>query len=245
VPLPADATSLDATMTEVGGRTLELLARARALTADQIAAPSSLPGWTCGHVLAHLANHADAVAAVLLRARQVDDAGLMYPSQAERDRAIDAAASSAPEEHLRRLLVGAARLASAWRLLPAGRLAVSFSGTAGWTRPVRDVPWVRWRELALHAVDVGWPADFSPGDGLVARLLDESATALAGRGRAPALRLTDTGTGRTWTTTAEPSAGDLVEVAGPASELALWLTGRSDGAALSASGPLPTLPPWA
>jgi maleylpyruvate isomerase len=239
VPLPGDADSADAILADVGTRTLDLLYRASLLTEAAVGEPSRLPGWTRGHVLAHLSDNADAFTRVLLRAVDADDAGLMYPSREARDAAVESGASWLAAEHVRRLTSSAHRMALVWHDLPAGRLAATVSGTAGWTRPVADVPWMRWRELALHAVDLGWPAGFAPGDPLVARLLDEAAHAWAGRPDAPPMVLTDTTTGGTW------QVGDGgPAIGGTTADLALWLTGRSDGSALSASGALPALPPW-
>jgi maleylpyruvate isomerase len=241
VPQPQDATNVDSILADVGARTLELVLRARLLTESEVSAPSRLPGWTRGHVLAHLADNADAFAAVLARAGEADDAGLMYVSAESRDRSIEAGALRSSANHLTHLVGSAHRLAAAWRELPADRLGATVSGTAGWTRPVRDVPWMRWRELALHAVDLGWPAGFTPGDPLVERLLDESLQTLAARPGAPALAVTDTDRGVACTVGSSPGP---VRVDGSTSELALWVTGRSDGGSLAASGPLPALPPW-
>jgi maleylpyruvate isomerase len=239
VPLPQDATSVDAIAADVAVRTLDLVLRTGSLAGADVRAPSALPGWSRGHVLAHLADNADAFTAALLRATDADDAGLMYPSAAARDASIEEGAARAPADHLQRLLRSAHTLAGTWRDLPVGRLGAMLSGTSGWTRPVADIPWMRWRELALHAVDLGWPAGFGPGDPLVARLLDEAAAAWSGRDDAPPFTLVDTDRDLT------RQVGDgVVRVAGPTADLALWLTGRAGGSALTVTGQLPTPPPW-
>jgi uncharacterized protein (TIGR03083 family) len=165
----------------------------------------------------------------------------MYASAQSRDRSIEAGSTRSPADHLTHLLESAHRMAAAWRALPPDRLEATVSGTAGWTRPVRDVPWMRWREVALHAVDLGGPSGFTAGDPLVARLLDESARSLTARPDAPALVLADTDRGVGWTLGLSTAP---VRAEGATAELALWLTGRSDGAELTTSGPLPALPPW-
>jgi maleylpyruvate isomerase len=232
-------------MADVAARTLEVVVRTELLTDAEVPGPSRLPGWTRGHVLAHLADNAEAFAAVLGRARDADDAGLMYASRQSRDRSIEAGATRPGADHVRRLLAGAHRMTAAWRDLPADRLDATVSGTAGWTRPVRDVPWMRWREVALHAVDLGWPSGFTTADPLPARLVDESVQALVDHPDAPALVVTDTDRGTGWTVgTGRRAENEPLRVEGPTGELALWITGRSDGSVLTASGPLPTLPPW-
>lgn len=245
MPLPQDATSVDSIMADVAARTFEVIVRAELVADAEVAGPSRLPGWTRGHVLAHLADNAEAFAAVLGRARDAEDAGLMYASRESRDQSIEAGADRSGADHVTRLLASAHRMTAAWRDLPADRLDATVSGTAGWTRPVRDVPWMRWREVALHAVDLGWPPGFAIGDPLVARLLDESVQALVAHPDAPALVVTDTDRGTGWTVgTGTRGGNEPVRIEGPTADLALWLTGRSDGSALTTSGPLPTLPPW-
>jgi maleylpyruvate isomerase len=168
-----------------------------------------------------------------------DDAGAMYASQASRDASIEAGAGRSAVAQRQALLESAHRLAAAWRRLPGRRLTSTLSGTAGWTRPLADVPWMRWREVALHAVDLGRPAEFGAGDPLVGRLLDEVAASWAARADVPGFEVVDVDRQRSW------RVGDGgVRVEGSTGDLALWLTGRASGAALTVSGELPTLPPW-
>jgi len=239
VPPVPDAVSADAILADVGARTLALLLWTDQLADEDVRRPSALPGWTQGHVLAHLADNADAFTEALQRGADGDDAGAMYASQASRDASIEAGAGRAVVAHRQALLQSAHRLAAAWRRLPGARLTSTVSGTAGWTRPLADVPWMRWREVALHAVDLGRPAEFGAGDPLVGRLLDEVAASWAARADVPGFDVVDVDRQRSW------RVGDGgVRVEGATGDLALWLTGRASGAALTVSGELPTLPPW-
>ena len=240
VPPISDASSPDRILADVGARTLALALRTRAMTDAAVGEPSRLPGWTRGHVLAHLAYNADAFAGALERARTQDDAGLMYPSREARDLDIETDATRSASGHLDGVLGSGHRLACAWSRLPADRLAVPVSGNAGWRRPVAHVPWMRWRELALHAVDLGWPADFLPGDPLVGRLLVEVGRDWVARDDAPPVAVHDVERDLTMTI----GDGGGVRVEGSSADLALWLTGRSLGTGLQASGPLPAMPPW-
>jgi maleylpyruvate isomerase len=54
---------------EVDRATDRLLATVSSLTGDDVAVPSLLPGWTRGHVLTHLARHADGGVNLLTWAR--------------------------------------------------------------------------------------------------------------------------------------------------------------------------------
>ena len=53
--------------------TQRLLGTARLLTDPDLREPSLLPGWTRGHVLAHLAGNADAMRSLLAGARAGQD----------------------------------------------------------------------------------------------------------------------------------------------------------------------------
>jgi maleylpyruvate isomerase len=204
--------------------------------------PSALPGWSRAHVLAHVAGQAEAASLVLERTAQGLDPGSMYPSRERRQADIDAGAQGTPHELLRRLVETANRLGAAWAALPADRLDARFSSPAGWTRPVGDIPWLRWREVALHTVDLGASARFAPGDPLVERLLTEAADSFETRPDAPAVTVEAVDSGRAHRIGSDGEQGHSVR--GETAELALWLTGRSDGASLSSDGPLPALPAW-
>src|SRR6478736_2637905 len=91
-----------------------------------VAAPSELPGWTRGHVLAHLAGIANAMA------RQVEYAGRgesieLYDGGFEgRTRAIELAAGHSAEQHRAALAAAFERALGAFGALEA----------AGWREPI-------------------------------------------------------------------------------------------------------------
>ncbi|GAA4613892.1 maleylpyruvate isomerase family mycothiol-dependent enzyme [Saccharopolyspora hordei] len=198
------------------------------LTDDQVAAPSLLPGWTRGHVLAHLADNARAfarVSALALRGELVD---AHEGGQEERDAIIEGLAGDSAEQHRARLARHSAALEAVW----------SQATDADWDRPVRfrngdlaGVVRMRWREVWIHLVDLDvgvgpehWSPEFSAHaiDFLLPRLPDGFA-----------LRQTDGD--RTW-------AGGPVEIRGRAHDLAAWLAGRPPQR--TPEGPLPELGPW-
>jgi maleylpyruvate isomerase len=188
------------------------------LTDDAAREPSLLPGWTRGHVLAHLADAARARTRVVEHALRGEAVAMWAPG--ERDTIIDATAGRTADEHRAAVVAQAGALERVW------------SRVEDWTAFAPAV-YTRWREVWIHLVDtdVGigpadWPEDFA----------DHAVGFL--RERIPAdTSLTATDVPRRW----GGQAGDT-GVAGPIRDLAAWLTGRGDGAGLTA--PLPPLGPW-
>src|SRR4051812_23685557 len=86
---PADLAGLDASAITLN-RTVD------ALTADDLAAPSLLPGWTRGHVVAHLALNGQALARVLDAVGRGQPVA-MYESDEQRDSEINEYADAGPD----------------------------------------------------------------------------------------------------------------------------------------------------
>ncbi|MCF3104972.1 maleylpyruvate isomerase family mycothiol-dependent enzyme [Streptomyces roseoverticillatus] len=200
-----------------------------------VAGPSRLPGWTRGHVLAHVARNADALVNVL--------AGRpMYASSESRDADIARDAGRPLEAHLADLRDSAARL-TAEAAAPAdwSRTVVMRNGV---TDRAARVPFRRWIELELHLVDLdaGYELQDLPEE-FTDREIGFLAERWSGRPELPAVTLVADG-GRSWRTggTAE---GAPVTVTGSPAALLGWLAGRGDkGATLETTGgALPALPP--
>ncbi|MEV7235432.1 maleylpyruvate isomerase family mycothiol-dependent enzyme [Streptomyces sp. NPDC051020] len=198
------------------------------------AEPSRLPGWSRGHVLAHLSRNADALVNVL-------QGRPMYADSETRDRDIERDAPRPLTEQLADLRESAARF------LAAAAEPADWSRTVTLRNGVTDsasrVPFRRWVEIELHHVDlgIGYELENLP-DEFVAREIDFLAERF---GRHPEVVSTGlaTGDGRIWTT-GGGAEGPSVAVRGPAPELLGWLAGRRDGSALKVDGgPLPVLPP--
>lgn len=213
-----------------------LLEAAAALDNAGVAAPSRLPGWSRGHVLAHLARNADALVNVL-------EGRPMYTDGAVRDADIARDAPRSLEAHLADIRN------------TADRFQHSAAVPADWTRTVElrngvmDVasrlPFRRWIEVELHHVDLGVGRELEDlPEEFTAREIAFLAERFSGRPTVPPLTLTASG-GDVWRTGREPSADDPARpVTGPAADLLGWLAGRRDGAALEfPSGPVPVLPP--
>ncbi|MFD8206434.1 maleylpyruvate isomerase family mycothiol-dependent enzyme [Streptomyces sp. NPDC059695] len=198
------------------------------------AEPSRLPGWTRGHVLAHVARNADALVNAL-------QGRPMYADAATRDADIERDAGRPLDVHLADLRE------SGDRFQTAGAEPADWTRTVELRNGVTDsasrIPFRRWVEVALHHVDLGagYELEDLPEE-FVQREIDFLAERFAGHKDVPstAVRADD---GRIWTTGGGAEGGP-VAVSGPAPELLGWLAGRRDGSALKTEGgPLPELPP--
>jgi maleylpyruvate isomerase len=210
-------------------------------TADRIddtalSASTALPGWSRRHLLAHVSANADALRRLAHWARTGEERR-MYDSPDQR---------AAEIEHGSRLPAGELR---SWLRASAEALAEDLTALtpASWQRtvvtaqgravPATEIPWLRSREVMIHAVDLDAGVGFAdlPRDFLHRLVADVVARRSGGAG--PSLALTDVHTGQLWHVA---GTGEPVEVAAPLTELAAWLTGRPG----SPAGALPDLPPW-
>jgi maleylpyruvate isomerase len=216
-----------------------LLAAVDGLPDDELDGATALPGWSRRHLVAHLGFNARALCRLAAWART----GVrtpMYASSEQRDREI-ADAAQWPADRLREL----ARQTAADLEADLGAL-----GPQDWTAevvtaqgrdvPATDIPWMRTREVAIHAVDLGTGARFGdlPED-LCEALVDDVAVMRSRRADGPALQLVAS-TGRTW---AVAGAGTPARAGGTPAGLARWLTGRG-AEELSPDERLPELPRW-
>ncbi|MGV9343855.1 maleylpyruvate isomerase family mycothiol-dependent enzyme [Streptomyces spiralis] len=194
---------------------------------------SRLPGWTRGHVLAHLARNADALVNVL-------EGRPMYASAETRDADIERDAPRSLDAQVSDVRTSAARFQE------VGSVPADWSRTVELRNGVTDsasrVPFRRWGEVELHHVDlgIGYELEDVPAE-FVEREIDFLAQRFSGHPDVPPTRLTD-GT-RVWSTGRE-AAEPAVTVTGAPADLLGWLAGRRDGSALAvAGGALPALPP--
>ncbi|MGW7277813.1 maleylpyruvate isomerase family mycothiol-dependent enzyme [Streptomyces sp. NPDC054844] len=220
-------------LASVRDATERLLTAVGKLDNASVTESSRLPGWTRGHVLAHLARNADALVNVF-------EGRPMYVSGEARDSDIERDAPRPLDAQLADVRESAARLQDAWAV--PGDWSRTVELRNGITDSASRVPFRRWVEVELHHVDLGigyeledLPAEFTE------RETEFLAARFAGHPDVPPTRLTD-GT-RAWSTGREASAPE-VTVTGPPADLLGWLAGRREGTALSAEGgPLPPLPP--
>lgn len=213
--------------------TERLLTAVARLDNASVAEPSRLPGWSRGHVLAHLARNADALVNVF-------EGRPMYPDAATRDSDIE---RDAP----RPLDVQAADVrATAERFRRVAAVPADWARTVALRNGATDVaariPFRRLVEVELHHVDLGIGRELEDlSADFVARETDFLTERFAGHADVPPLALTSPD-GRTWRT--GRADGTPATVTGPAADLMGWLAGRRDGSALSTSdSSLPVLPP--
>jgi maleylpyruvate isomerase len=134
------------------------------------------------------------------------------------------------------VLAAADRLAAAVRELPDAAWSTEVRTAQGRAVRASEVPWMRCREVWVHAVDLDAGVDFGEvPDDVLAALVDDVFGMWERRGRVP--DVTVFAGDRTWGTGAIAVAGSLAAVAG-------WTTGRTPGTGLEADGRLPALPVW-
>ncbi|MFD9306914.1 maleylpyruvate isomerase family mycothiol-dependent enzyme [Streptomyces sp. NPDC060048] len=201
-----------------------------------LAEESHLPGWTRGHILAHLARNADALVNVF-------EGRPMYESGASREADIERDFGRPLVEQLEDVRNSAAR----WEEV-AGR-------PQDWTRVVAlrngvtdvaaRVPFRRLIEVELHHVDlnIGYGLSDLPEE-FTDREIDFLAERWSGRPDVPPVTLRAAVAGQVWHTGG--TEGTPVVLEGPKDELLGWLAGRGlQGAHLAvlAGDGLPELPP--
>ncbi|MFI2349165.1 maleylpyruvate isomerase family mycothiol-dependent enzyme [Streptomyces sp. NPDC019443] len=212
-----------------------LLTAAAGLDESGAAAPSRLPGWSRGHVLAHLSRNADALVNVL-------EGRPMYVSAEARETDIERDAHRPLAAQLSDVRESAARFQSAGAVPADWKRTVELRN--GITDAAARVPFRRLIEVELHHVDldIGYELEDLPEE-FTDREIAFLAHRFSGRVDVPPTRIVAAGKGSgEWHTGG--TEGAPVTVAGPAPTLLGWLAGRRDGADLdTAGGLLPALPP--
>jgi maleylpyruvate isomerase len=232
-----DAAAARAWMDE--GTTIFLHALARTAD-DALAGPTCLPGWTGRHLVAHVAANAEALLNLAYWAATGEETP-MYSSPGQRSADIEGGSGRSPAE-LRR-----------WAAASADRLASALGALADrqWSRRVRtaqgrdvlatEIPWLRAREVMVHAVDLDPALGLADlPESFVLALVDD-IVARRSNGQQPALLL-DADAGRhTWSL---PGRDQPTEVHGSLSGVAAYLAGRPGADVTTRTGAVPELPPW-
>jgi maleylpyruvate isomerase len=215
--------------------TQHLLAVVASLPDNRFGSPSRLPGWTKAHVIGHVARNAEALARLATWART----GVETPMYADRDQRAAEIEESAghPPQALRASLVSTAGLLDAelGRLGPV-EWAATVKSALGRHIPAAEIPWMRMREVWLHAVDLGDEALLNdiPHD-VLDLLLDDVCATLTTKDECPAVLLSPADRRTSWRIgTTEPQRITIL----PAAVLVGWLTGRAE------RPDLPVLPRW-
>ncbi|MFC6064563.1 maleylpyruvate isomerase family mycothiol-dependent enzyme [Streptomyces ochraceiscleroticus] len=226
----------------VHAATDRLLVSVAKLDDEAVGEPSLLPGWSRGHVLAHLARNADALANLFAWART----GIrtpMYATPAARDADIERDADRPLAVHLEDLRSSAERWETACSALGPERLSYEVEMRNGVVERAGRLPFRRLAEVELHHVDlgVGYTVEHLAAEYVDAELAFLAEQRLKGHPDVAALELC-TDDGRSWRT--GRANGTPLTVSGSPAALVGWLTGRSKGTGLTTAdgAALPELP---
>ncbi|TNC22404.1 maleylpyruvate isomerase family mycothiol-dependent enzyme [Amycolatopsis alkalitolerans] len=184
------------------------------------AKPCLLPGWTTAHLVAHTAYNAKALSRLVRWARTGEETP-MYASTDARDAEIEQGAKL-PVSELRSLVRETdSRLRAELAALTDWNAEVRTA--QGRAVPASEIPWMRTREVWIHAVDLGTGVGFEdfPRE-LVDALIADVVGLRQSRDQGPALVLTASDRSAGW----EIAGAEPAVVRGTAAELCRWICGR-------------------
>jgi maleylpyruvate isomerase len=213
-----------------------------ALPDDRLDQPTALPGWTGKHLLAHVAANANALVNLAHWARTGEETP-MYSSPQQRDADIETGATRWATELRAWATQAAETLHARLAELDEQQWARQVRTAQGRTVPADEIPWMRAREVMVHAVDLAAGVGFDdlPADFLAALLDDITGKRSAG-GEDRELILTATDHHGTWIVA---GTGDPAPVSDTLASLAAYLSGRATGGVTGPAGqPAPELPRW-
>lgn len=208
-------------------------------------APSGLPGWTRKHLVAHVAANADAVGN-LVRWAATGERTPMYSSPEQRSTDIAAGATRTGAELARWFARSADRLEAAFDALTQEQWATEVVTAQGRTVRATETPWMRAREVLVHAVDLGTGTGFDDlPAGFLAALLDDitgKRSAAAGSPAAgPTLVVEPTASEDRWLVAGD---GEPALVTGTLAAVTAYLAGRGSTGVGSPDHRVPELPAW-
>lgn len=211
------------------------------LSPEALAAPSQLPGWNRAQLLAHVDGFARAMTRQLESAHTGELLPMYDGGQSARNERIELTALMAPEALRIRVTEALDALATVLAAIPAEGWDTEIGFRPG--SVVRDGAFAAWRELVIHASDLGlgqspvnWTREFCGHlfDALSGRIPADQRVVFQPTGGAPFTL----GTG-----------DEAVVITGMEFDLAAWLCGRTPlgpvRATADADGTaLPQLLPW-
>jgi uncharacterized protein (TIGR03083 family) len=207
-----------------------------------LGAPSALPGWTRRHLLAHVAANAGALGN-LVHWAATGEPTPMYASAGDRAAGIERGAQL-PDAELGAWLRQTAReLDDAMAALSDEQWQAPVRTAQGRTVPATEVPWLRAREVYVHAVDLATGLSFAELPAGFRTALCGDVVAKRRNAPGPALVVEALDTGGRWEL---PGQGDSepIVLAGPLAEIAAYLTGRAHKLTAAGGQPAPVLGPW-
>jgi maleylpyruvate isomerase len=181
--------------------------------------PSQLTGWTRKHLVAHLAANAEAIGRLVAWASTGHETR-MYASPEQRAADIEAGAALSGAELTAWFGRSARELSDAMRALPRDAWHAEVLTAQGRTVPASETPWMRSREVMVHAVDLGTGLTFADLPAQFLAALREDITTKRG-------------------------AQNVPDVRGERAEVTAWLAGRPHTSVTTPDGaPVADLPPW-
>lgn len=132
-----------------------LLAALDSLTDDLVGSPSLLPGWTVGHVVAHIARNADSHVRILRAASRGEVVTQYEGGMASRAADIERDARRPADEHRTDVQASATSLEREWAAATDTVWAGHGVGSMGDDIPCTDLVFRRWREVTVHHGDLG------------------------------------------------------------------------------------------
>ena len=244
----SDRRNLDLTLPWLAEGTRRFIALTDRLTDEELAAASLLEGWTRAHVVAHVALNAEALGRLVHWAATGEETP-MYRDSAQRVADIENLHPRPATELRHRLKAESERLTASLAALSRDGWNSEVRTRQGRPIPALEIPWMRVREVWMHAVDLGRGmhcSAFPPR--LATVLLGEVTQWLGAMDGCPSLALVATDSSDAF---AMGVAGEEASrVRGSTAELLAWATGRSLGESLIAETntchavALPQLPPW-
>jgi maleylpyruvate isomerase len=215
--------------------TEQFLVVVESLSDSDFRTASRLPGWRKAHVVGHVARNAEALTRLAMWARTGVETP-MYADRSQRAAEIEESAALPPQELRTSLVDSAERLDRELGRLEPGGWTAQVRSALGRTIPAAEVPWMRIREVWLHATDLGNEKLLAEiPDGVLDLLLDDVCANLSGKDGCPSVTVAPVDRNTEW----RIGAGDPSATAqGRAAELVGWVTGRLP------RPDLPSLPGW-
>lgn len=240
--MSADAAPYAEDIAVLDAETARLIRTVEAMVNADIVAASSLPGWSRGHVLAHLDGNARGLGRL---ARSAIDgvARQMYQSPESREADISWRATRDVHAHLGAVQASAGDLRRDLVGITPQRFSADVRLRNGSRFDAREIVLLRIQEVSMHHSDLGlpsytwrdWPAR------LIEWRFDLLLSEFRERGDVPVAWLDIDGV--------RVRFGSGVDggLAGSSQAVMAWLTGRSGGEGLQAVGAMadiPPAPPW-
>jgi maleylpyruvate isomerase len=194
------------------------------LVEPEFMADSLLPGWTRKHLVAHLAANADALRN-LAHWAATGQRTPMYASPAQRLADIEHGGQLPASELTSWLHRSVSSLESALSELGSEQWTNEVMTAQGRTILATEIPWLRAREVYVHAVDADRGTGFGDlPEGFLAILVDDIVAKRTGPiGDDIALELVATDLDRRWVL---PGIGQGTTLRAPLAELTAYLAGR-------------------